>query len=105
MKLVLYMVNYHYIRGHKVCFSEKNPEKEFSKEYYEDTGCEVVDRTERPCARCGKKPSSEGYDACLGKLPGVKYACCGHGMEEGYIIFENGTTLKGDFSVTYRREE
>jgi hypothetical protein len=23
------MVNYHYIRGHKVCFSEENPEKQY----------------------------------------------------------------------------
>ncbi|SCG85625.1 hypothetical protein [Methanobacterium congolense] len=99
------MVNYHYIRGHKVCFSEENPEKEFSREYYEDTGSEVGDRTQRPCVRCGKKPDPEGYDACLGKLPGVKYACCGHGVEEGHIIFENGTTLKGCFTVTYRRKE
>ncbi|MBP2045247.1 hypothetical protein [Methanobacterium aggregans] len=99
------MVNYHYIRGHKVCFSDKTPEKEFSKEYYEDDGCEVLDRTERPCIKCGKKPSPEGYDACIGELPGVKYACCGHGVEDGHIIFENGTTLKGYFTVTYRKEK
>ena len=33
----------------------------------------------RPCARCGKKPTAEGYDACLGYIEGVESACCGHG--------------------------
>jgi len=34
----------------------------------------------RPCARCGKSPTPEGYDACLGYIEGVKSACCGHGV-------------------------
>jgi hypothetical protein len=29
-------------------------------------------------------PTSEGYDACLGFIPGVESACCGHGVEEPY---------------------
>ena len=36
----------------------------------------------RPCVRCGKMPTPEGYDACLGYLENVKSACCGHGIEE-----------------------
>jgi len=54
---------------------------------YTDTG-ESAD-VDRPCARCGKWPTAEGYDACLGEIPGVEYACCGHGVERGYAI-ENG---------------
>jgi hypothetical protein len=27
-------------------------------------------------------------DACLGLIPGVKSACCGHGGELVWIIFE-----------------
>lgn len=38
----------------------------------------------RPCIKCGEFPTSEGHDACLGVLPGVSAACCGHGAEEGY---------------------
>ena len=47
------------------------------------------------CSKCNKQRTEEGYDACLGYLPGVKNACCGHG-EEGYIQFENGTILRFD---------
>lgn len=39
----------------------------------------------RPCRRCGRWPTKEGYDACLGYISGAKHACCGHGVEEGFI--------------------
>ncbi len=42
----------------------------------------------RPCIRCNKPPTEEGYDACLGYLPGVFSACCGHGISEPILITE-----------------
>ena len=68
-----------YIRGHEVYWNNANSEWCYSdnnEPYTED----------RPCVRCGKKPTSEGYDACLGHIPGVKQACCGHGVEEPYTV-------------------
>ena len=50
---------------------------------YADTG-EVADH-DRPCVRCGKLPTPEGHDACLGYVPGVMDACCGHGVHEPWI--------------------
>lgn len=47
---------------------------------YSDTG-EVADY-DRPCIRCGQMPTPEGYDACLGFVPGVQSACCGHVEDE-----------------------
>lgn len=47
-----------------------------------------------PCPHCGKRPGPHGEDGCLGLLPGVIAACCGHGTEEGYIIFENGVQIE-----------
>ena len=32
-------------------------------------------------------------DPCLGKLPGVSAACCGHGQAAGYVAFDNGVTV------------
>ena len=32
------------------------------------------------CGYCHERQTIEGYDACLGTLPGVKNACCGHGQ-------------------------
>jgi len=53
----------------------------------------------RGCVRCGKLPTVDGHDSCIANLPGVKNACCGHGVEDGYIQFENGLVLRGRFSV------
>ena len=51
------------------------------------------------CPRCGCTNKQDNPDGCLGLLPGVVSACCGHGVEEGYIIFENGVELRGIFNV------
>jgi len=48
-----------------------------------------IHSVERPCPRCGCMPTPEGYDACLGHIEGATSACCGHGIEEGYIIMED----------------
>lgn len=34
-----------------------------------------------------------GPDPCLGYLPGVIAACCGHGKEHGMVKFENGIAI------------
>lgn len=51
------------------------------------------------CQRCGRERLKTGEDPCLGHLPGVKFACCGHGTQTGYITFENGVTIRGWFHV------
>jgi len=42
-----------------------------------------------------------GPDPCLGELPGVDFACCGHGgvpgttaIGTGYVAFNNGVVLR-----------
>lgn len=55
------------------------------------------------CAQCGENPTKEGHDACLQNLPGVKNACCGHGVHQGYIHFEDGRIIRGIF-VTVETE-
>jgi hypothetical protein len=45
----------------------------------------------RPCPRCKKLPTKEGHDACLGHIPGLKAACCGHGFPgEAYVVWKDG---------------
>ena len=70
-------------RGHPVKWNEDRNRFE-----YED-GI-AMDAHERPCTKCDMLAGDDGHDPCLGKLPGVKDACCGHGTGLGYIIFENG---------------
>ncbi len=67
-------------RGHVIYFDD-------TVWRYEDNN-DITDR-DRPCAKCGKMPTPEGYDACLGYIEGVSSACCGHGVEEPIMIFEN----------------
>lgn len=86
-----------YKRGHKYHYDGKKTE------VYADTG-ESTD-TERPCKRCGQMPTPDGHDACIGHLPGVIGACCGHGVEVGYITFEDGTILRGNFVIDREHEE
>ena len=47
------------------------------------------------CPSC-KAVRTDEVDPCLTLLPGVKFACCGHGgkgANYGYIYFENGVRL------------
>lgn len=45
-----------------------------------------IDDGERPCKLCGRAPTEDGYDACLGHIEGATSACCGHGVTDAYII-------------------
>jgi hypothetical protein len=53
------------------------------------------------CPECGMQRDATRYDPCLGELPGVKFACCGHGGHRhncigGYIYFTNGKLIRFD---------
>ena len=50
------------------------------------------------CTKCGKAPTKDGQDPCISNLPGIAYGCCGHG-KEGYLMFEDGTMIMGDFKI------
>lgn len=52
---------------------------------------------ERVCPKCRLPQTADGHDPCLANLPGVRFACCGHGVEDGYVTFENGARIGGDF--------
>lgn len=58
----------------------------------------------RPCGFCGKHNTPEGHDGCLGIIPNVMNACCGHGItESAYIQFESGSTIRGEAVDEYVR--
>jgi len=44
-------------------------------------------------------PDENKHDPCIKNLPGVMNACCGHGVEDGYIQFEDGRVIHGKFNV------
>lgn len=70
-----------YLRGHKVIWDANR-----GWIYADDRTPAKMDR---PCKLCGRWPTPEGHDACLGHLPGVSNACCGHGVPEVAYIHSN----------------
>lgn len=57
--------------------------------------------TDGYCIHCGIPEELDdrghrGPDPCLGHLPGVTAACCGHGSRrDSYIRFRDGTIIRG----------
>lgn len=51
---------------------------------FDDTG--KKDNETRSCARCGRPPTKEGYDACAGYVNGAQSVCCVHGVEKKVLI-------------------
>jgi hypothetical protein len=66
-----------YSRGHKIEYVNKKWVYSDDKQLFDDS---------RPCKRCGRMPTKDGYDACLGHVDGIASACCGHGVELPYVI-------------------
>jgi hypothetical protein len=67
---------------------------------YSDTWQPVSANKERPCGHCGRPNRADGHDACLGELPGVVNACCGHGnAAEAYVHYDDGRKLQGKAAV------
>lgn len=55
---------------------------------------------DRPCGYCGNHNTHEDHDSCLGTLPGLMNACCGHGVEnEAYVQFLDGVSIHGKDAV------
>lgn len=67
-----------YLRGHEVYFDGTNWRYADTNEIFDDS---------RPCKKCGKHPTKEGYDACIGHIEGATSACCGHGITKGYVKY------------------
>ncbi len=54
-----------------------------------------------PCKRCGAKgPAKNGHDPCIKNLPGVQFACCGHGKGQAYVFLKSGHVIRGWFDVS-----
>lgn len=68
--------------GHETYFDDNDIER------YVDINQIVEYPSRRPCPQCHQLPTPEGHDACLGYIPGVLHACCGHGVQRGYVMWE-----------------
>lgn len=84
-----------YLRGHKI-------EKIDGEWVFSDTKEPTVKTWhKRPCGYCGEYNTPEGHDWCLGTLPWVMNACCGHGQtNEAYVQFLDGFSVHGKDAIT-----
>ena len=48
------------------------------------------------CGYCNANNTEDDHDGCIGRLPGVINACCGHGIEnDSYIQFSDKFVISG----------
>lgn len=91
-----------HVHGHPVWFDTT-----VNRWRYKDNNERVDTNIRRECKRCGvKQKDTLGVenDQCIGTLPGVDNACCGHGVRsQSYIRFTNGVVVTG-FIVAERME-
>lgn len=89
-----------YFYGHPIKWVEYDDES--SEPFYVDNDEPCWRVPFRPCPKCRLTPEVEepgvnsGHDPCIANLPGVDYACCGHGVEQGYIKFKDGRIFRFD---------
>lgn len=84
------MVATSFIRGHKISYDENKLEWVF------EDGSRVGDTLEA-CVRCKQSHSADDCDYCLKPLQKCDFivsACCGHGVEKGYIVLKDGRIFK-----------
>ena len=78
-----------YYRGHKIYFADE-------LWIYSDTLQPIRCNKNRLCGKCKQDNTAEGHDTCLGNLPGLMNACCGHGKtREAYVQFLDGFSIHG----------
>jgi len=91
------------IRGNQV-EAHQNPKTGVWEDWvYVKDNINIEEDPDRKCTRCGKGPTKEGHDHCIANLPNVEFACCGHGVEKGYVKLNNGKVIR--FHTDLKRKE
>lgn len=76
-----------HIRGHEIYYDDDDKCWK-----YVETNKRVYDNTIENCVKCNKPPIDD-IDFCLYGLKDadlIEAACCGHGVEKGYILLKDG---------------
>jgi hypothetical protein len=92
------IAQYGYYRGHPVVCLEGEACERYADDLTSTVDAQGVS-VERPCVHCGALAAPDGPDPCLGLLPDVRAACCGHGVEEPYVVVH--WTIRGQQALDY----
>jgi len=96
-----------FYRGHPtITFKEEQESEEYPVKWrYADTLEQTPqdgEGIERPCIACHRRAAIDGPDPCLGWIPEVTFACCGHGnVSQAYVVFDAGHCLRGPEAVAF----
>lgn len=84
------------LRGHPIHYKDE------AWRYTDNGALTETTWRSRPCGSCGGPETEDGHDHCLGELPGVVNACCGHGViVEAYAQFGDGSRLAGNEAAAF----
>lgn len=84
------------LRGHEIEF------KDGEWVYSDNKDPTRFNWKERACGHCGLYNTPEDHDGCLGTLPDVINACCGHGLVKGaYVQFSDGTIIRDSEAIEW----
>jgi hypothetical protein len=80
------------LRGHTIIWKDEK----WCYTNGRSTALAYEEQREPACGHCGQYPTPKGHDRCLGTLPGVMNACCGHGgAKSAYVQFPDGVRISG----------
>lgn len=69
---------------------------------YTQTNKLVSEDIHKECNFCGKGNTVDDHDGCLGTLPNVMNACCGHGViEDAYVQFPDDSCIRGQEAIDW----
>lgn len=69
--------------------------------YYDEKTQKWICDDELVCPRCHQLHSDDDCDYCLRDLLDCEFivsACCGHGVEKGYIKLKDGRTFREEYN-------
>ena len=87
-----------YLRGHKIILVDQWR--------FADTMEPTINTWKhKSCGFCNRHVTLEGHDSCLGTLPGIRNACCGHGeLQRAYVQFDDGVCIRGLAATMFIKE-
>lgn len=74
--------------GHKIYYDRFNEAWRYLDDHKD------IEHETRSCIKCNQYQNKDGHDYCISNLPNVSHACCGHGLDDGYVLTNDRKSKK-----------